>query len=72
MSFNLSKSSVHIGLKNNNFTYFLGNNPISSNGKVKDLGVIVDQKLKFHLQSAAAAKKAISSANYVYLNLSVT
>ena len=67
MSFNLSKSTVlHIGQKNDNFIYHLGNNPISSQDKVKDLGIIIDHKLKFHTQSASAAKKAISSANFIF------
>ena len=71
MSFNISKNTVlHIGLHNKKYAYFLNRQRISSSDTVKDLGIIVDSKLKFHDQSASAAKKAIATANYIFKSFS--
>ena len=67
MSFNITKSAVlHIGFNNPQSHYFINGESIQSKDAVKDLGVFVDNKLKFHQQSAAAAKKAISTANFIF------
>ena len=67
MSFNISKSAVlHLGRNNQNFSYNLNNITISPKEFMRDLGVIVDNKLKFHQQCAAAAKKATSTASYIF------
>ena len=48
MQFNVDKCSViHIGNKNLNNTYKLGNSNLRSSDKERDLGVIVDSGLKF-------------------------
>ena len=71
MAFNISKSAVlHIGSNNLNYQYYLNSQPIPCKESVRDLGVIVDNKLKFHSQSAVAAKKAISAANYIFKSFS--
>jgi len=71
MNFNIPKSAVlHIGSKNPKFIYALGTQSISSKSTVKDLGIIIDDKLKFHEQSAFAAKKAISTASYIFKSFS--
>ena len=67
MTFNVPKSAVlHIGSSNRHFQYTLNNIVIPSKDHVRDLGIIVDNKLKFHQQCAAAAKKAISTASYIF------
>jgi len=67
MSFNISKSAVlHLGYNNHKFTYFLNDERISPKESIKDLGIIVDNKLNFHEQSASAAKKAISTASWIF------
>ena len=59
MEFNVDKCrTLHIGNNNINFTYKLGNDEISKATEQKDLGVIVDNNLKFSKQSVEAAKKA--------------
>jgi hypothetical protein len=67
MNFNVDKSAVlHIGSSNLHQTYVLNGLPISSKDTVKDLGILIDNKLKFHKQCASAAKKAIATANYIF------
>jgi hypothetical protein len=67
MNFNVDKSAVlHIGSSNLHQTYVLNGLPISSKDTVKDLGILIDNKLKFHTQCASAAKKAIATANYIF------
>jgi len=67
MTFNVPKSAVlHIGFNNRHFQYTLDNVVVPAREHVRDLGVIVDNKLKFHQQCAAAAKKAISTASYIF------
>ena len=71
MSFNVSKSVVlHIGSNNPHAQYFLNDLQILPKDTVKDLGVLVDNKLKFHQQSAAVAKKALSSAHFIFKSFS--
>ena len=71
LSFNVTKSAVlHIGFNNQHINYFLNNQTIPSKDSIKDLGIIVDNKLKFHQQCAAAAKKAVSSAHFIIKSFS--
>ena len=71
MSFNISKSAVlHLGYNNHTFVYFLNDQQISPKESIKDLGIIVDRKLNFHQQSAHAAKKAISTASWIFKSFS--
>jgi hypothetical protein len=71
MSFNISKSAVlHIGTNNPGCSYFLNSQQICPKDSVKDLGILVDNKLKFHQQSTAAAKKAITTANWIFKSFS--
>ena len=71
LSFNVSKSAIlHFGSNNSNFSYFLQGIELSAKDSIRDLGIIVDKKLKFHEQCASAAKKAIRTANYIYKSFS--
>ena len=71
ISFNISKSAVlHLGSNNDKLAYFLNGVKLSPKDSIRDLGIIVDSKLKFHDQCASAAKKAISTANYVMKSFS--
>ena len=66
MSFNIAKSSVlHLGPNNTNLPYLLDGVKLSPKDTIRDLGILIDSKLNFHNQCAAAAKKAINTAHYV-------
>ena len=59
MQFNVDKcSSLHIGNNNINYSYKMGDNNITKSNQQKDLGVIIDDKLKFNEQTIEATKKA--------------
>ena len=60
MSYNVDKCKVlHLGYNNPKFRYELNNKVIQEVEQEKDLGVIVDNKLNFNEQCAAAAKRGI-------------
>ena len=59
LKFNASKCKVlHIGQHDTNYEYYLGNSKLENTTMEKDLGVIMDEELKFHNHVAQAAKKA--------------
>ena len=51
----------HFGSRDLKFAYAMNSNFLESTNEEKDLGVIVDDLLKFHRHTAATVKKA----NYV-------
>ena len=59
MSFNAKKCKVvHFGYHNKKKTYYLNNHQLEASRSEKDLGVHVDDDLKFHVHTASATKKA--------------
>ena len=59
LPFNASKCKVmHVGFNNPKLKYILNGQVLESTLSEKDLGVTVDDKLKFHVHAVAAAKKA--------------
>ena len=59
LPFNETKCKVmHFGYGNQHKTYLLNGHTLQTTDNEKDLGVIVDSKLKFHIHTAAACKKA--------------
>ena len=50
--------AMHFGNKNPMHTYTLNGQQLDSITSEKDLGVMVDNKLKFHVHTAAVTKKA--------------
>ena len=61
LPFNIGKcKSLHIGRSNNRTIYKMDNQELQQVREEKDLGVLIDEELKFHKQTAAAVKKANS------------
>ena len=59
LPFNTSKCKVmHVGISNKKKTYELNSQELQVINSEKDLGVHVDDELKFHVHTAAATKKA--------------
>ena len=59
LPFNATKCKVmHLGYQNLEQTYHLNGHALESSHREKDLGVIIDDKLKFHDHTAKAGKKA--------------
>ena len=59
MQFNESKCiTLHIGAANPGSHYKMNNVTLESSRSERDLGIIIDSKLKFHQQTAAAVSKA--------------
>ena len=59
MEFNKDKCVVmHLGRANKKFEYTLGNSVLKSFNKERDLGIIVDDGLKFSQQCNAAVRNA--------------
>ena len=57
--FNESKCKViHLGTSNTRHTYTMSATPLESTPDEKDLGVVMDEELKFHLHVPQAVKKA--------------
>ena len=57
--FNAKKcKAMHFGTSNPRFSYQLNGHTLEEIDSEKDLGVMIDDKLKFHKQTAAATKKA--------------
>ena len=61
LPFNIGKcKSLHIGRNNNRTSYKMNNQELKQVREEKDLGVLIDEDLKFHKQTVAAVKKANS------------
>ena len=59
LPFNASKCKVmHLGTNNERMKYVLYDRQLDTTNSDKDLGIYVDNKLKFHVHTAAATKKA--------------
>ena len=59
LPFNLKKCKVlHLGRGNPHLQYFLLDDPISEVPEERDLGVVIDEELKFRKQAAMAVSKA--------------
>ena len=59
LPFNVSKCKcLHIGRNNPDNSYNMNGHVLEDINSQKDLGVIIDRELKFHLQTDAAVKKA--------------
>ena len=59
LSFNETKCKVlHLGPSNPNHNYIMNGITLESLEKEKDLGIIIDSKLKFHTHTAAVISKA--------------
>jgi len=66
LSLNPSKCVVlHFGHNNPCHNYYLGGNLLSSPSSHRDLGVIIDNKLKFDLHAASVVNSATRKAHYV-------
>ena len=58
LHFNVGKCKImHLGAANTHAPYFLNGTQLAEVSQEKDLGVVVDQDLKFHHQTAAAIAK---------------
>ena len=59
LPFNIAKcKSLHIGKSNNKYVYEMNGQRLEQVTEEKDLGVLIDNELKFHKQTATAIKKA--------------
>ena len=59
LPFNVEKcKSLHIGSKNEHQIYNMNGQCLEQVKQEKDLGIVIDDELKFHQQTAAAIKKA--------------
>ena len=59
LPFNIDKcKSLHIGRKNKRYWYEMNGTKLKQVTEEKDLGIIIDDELKFHKQSASATKKS--------------
>ena len=59
LPFNIDKcKSFHIGRKNNRYWYEMNGTKLKQVTEEKDLGIFIDDELKFHKQCASATKKA--------------
>ena len=59
LPFNATKCKVmHFGFKNPKYPYHLNGHALAVTDQEKDLGVIIDNNLKFHAHTAATSKKA--------------
>ena len=66
LPFNVGKCKcLHIGRNNPCWRYKMSGRCLEDVKEEKDLGVIIDQELKFHRQTAAAVKKASSSLGLI-------
>lgn len=66
MKFNADKCSViHLGNKNEQCNYKLGNHELKKSVTERDLGIIVDSSMKWSEQCNAAVKNAISTLGII-------
>ena len=65
LPFNVKKcKSLHIGRNNRKHMYEMDGKELDQVKEEKDLGVLIDNELKFHKQTAAAIKRASSVSLY--------
>ena len=75
LPFNISKCEVlHLGKFNPNNTYYINSVALQNTKEVKDLGIIVDNQLKFHsyvstIVSNANQWLALIQKSFIYSNL---
>lgn len=70
MQFNKDKCVVmHVGRSNSKFDYELGGKLLNASAKEKDLGIIVDNSMKFSEQCNAAIKNANSMLGLIRRNI---
>ncbi len=70
MQFNVDKCSViHLGSSNPGSEYFLYNQVLKTKNSEKDLGVLVDQTLKFSEQSNAVVNSANATLGMIKRNI---
>ena len=76
LAFNVGKcKSLHIGSRNTHHKYRMNGKGLEHIEEEKDLGVLIDEKLDFHRQAAAAIKKAkrvLGLVKRTFLNLDAT
>ena len=77
LRFNISKcKTMHIGrFTSDDYTYFMNNQPLPTVELEKDLGIFVDNHLKFHDHTAAVAAKAnriLAIINKSFANLDLS
>ena len=66
MQFNVDKCSIiHLGHKNRQYNYKLGDGELKKSVKERDLGIIVDSSMKFSEQCSAAVKSANSTLGII-------
>ena len=59
LPFNTSKcKSLHLGFNNQHERYYLNSESLKATQSEKDLGITMDDRLKFHTHASAATKKA--------------
>ena len=58
LPFNIGKcKSLHLGRNNRHYTYQMNGQQVKQVNEEKDLGVLIDDVLNFHKQTAAAVKR---------------
>ena len=61
LPFNIGKcKSLHLGRNNRHYTYEMNGQQLKHVNEERDLGVLIDDDLKFHKQTAVAIKKGKS------------
>ena len=70
MKFNVQKCSQLTFGNKEHFSYSLDNNWLVDNNSEKDLGVIIDSKLKFHEQCISARNRANRALGFINKNVS--
>jgi ribonuclease P/MRP protein subunit RPP40 len=66
MKFNVEKCAViHIGCKNKQYNYKLGDSELKKSVKEKDLGIIIDSNMKWSEQCSVAIKSANSTLGII-------
>src|SRR5215469_15321677 len=69
MNFNADKCKIiHFGSRNEGHNYFIEGSVLQATSEEKDLGVTVDETLKFSKQCAEAVKKANKMLGYIARN----
>lgn len=63
---------LHLGHNNPTIKYYIGDYLLNSCSTYKDLGIIVDDELKFKYQCSTIADKAYNRINLIFLALSTT